>query len=125
MGQLTVDNPSCVGGHFKRTTRLHQLSGVTDGGEGIPQLVGERRQKLILATVGISQLLFERAPLCQVAHHDHPAIRQRRAVPYRYEARMDPPTWFRSRADLTFVVDGFTANSPQEISPEPLEAFPT
>src|SRR5450432_1034038 len=106
MGQLTVDDPSRICGHFNRTTWLHQLSGVTDGSEGVPQFVRERRQELVLATIGISELLLERAPLRQVAHHYHPAVRRWRTVPYRYEARMDPPARFSARADLPFVVDG-------------------
>src|SRR6266852_229120 len=106
MGQLTVDDPPRIGGHFNRTTWLHQLSGVTDGGEGVPQFVRERRQELVFGRIGMSELLLERAPLRQVAHHYHPAVRQGRAVPYRYEARVDPPARFSARADLPFVVDG-------------------
>src|SRR6266481_2085717 len=112
MGQLTVDDSSRIRGDFDRTTWLHQLSGVTDGREGVPQFMGKRRQELVFAAIGISQLVLECAPLRQVAHHYHPAIRQWRAVPYRYKARVNPLARFDSRTHLPFVVDGFTLKSP-------------
>ena len=64
--------------------RAQQLHGVADGGQRVAQLVGQHRQELVLAPVGLAQRLFGLLALGDI--HRHAEVAQRSAGALSYSA---------------------------------------